>query len=102
MNRKYFRLVSVAVVVLALTVATFPAEARTLSGSHATANRTSGLWDAAVIWLGGLLPNGHSALRPAASATTEVGSTGGNPTGGHARPNTGSCIDPMGVNHCAV
>jgi hypothetical protein len=101
MNRKYFRLVSVAAVVLAITVATFPVEARSLSGSHATAHRTSGLWDAAVTWLGGLLPNGHSALRPAANATTEGGNTGGNTTGGHARPNTGSCIDPLG-GHCAA
>jgi hypothetical protein len=99
MNRKYFRLVSVAAVVLAINVATFPvAEARTLSGSHKTANSTSDLWSATVTWLAGLLPNGHTGLRPAASATA-IGGEG--TSGGRSQPNTGSCIDPMGVTHCS-
>jgi hypothetical protein len=97
MNRKYFRLVSVTAVVLALNITTFPvAEARTLSGSHAAAHRTSDLWSATVTWFTGLLPSGQTALRPAASATTTIG--GGTGTG-HSQPNTGSCIDPMG-GHC--
>ncbi len=99
MNRKYFRLISVAAVVLAINVATFPvAEARTLSGSHTAPTRTSDLWSATITWLTGLLPTGHTGLRPAANATT----SGGGTNTGTARPNTGSCIDPMGVNHCAV
>jgi len=99
MNRKYFRLVSVAAVVLAINVATFPAaEARTLSGSRTTANHTTDLWSASIAWLTGLLPGSHAGLRPAASATTTIG--GGTTTGG-SRPNTGSCIDPLG-GHCAV
>jgi hypothetical protein len=98
MNRKYFRLISVVAVVLAINIATFPvAEARTLSGSHTAINRTTDLWSATVTWLTGLLPTGHTGLRPAANATT----IGGTNTG-TARPNTGSCIDPMGVNHCAL
>jgi hypothetical protein len=98
MNRKYFRLISVAAVVLAINVATFPAaEARALSGSHATINRTSDLWGATVAWLTGLLPSGHTSLRPAARATTTIGGT----STGTSRPNTGSCIDPMG-GHCTA
>jgi hypothetical protein len=99
MNRKYFRLVSVAAVVVAMNVATFPAaEARPLSGSHTTANHTSDLWSATVTWLTGLLP-GHAGLRPAARATTSIGGT----NTGTAQPNTGSCIDPMGGStHCSI
>ena len=99
MNRKCFRLVSVAAVVLAINVATFPAaEARTLSGSgsHTTANRTSDLWSTALTWLTGLLPGGHAGLRPMTNATTMIGTGTGT---GTSRPNTGSCIDPMG-GHC--
>jgi hypothetical protein len=97
MNRKYFRLIAVATVALAINVATFPAaEARPLSGSHTTANGTSDLWSATVAWLAGLLPNGHTGLRHMASATA----IGGEMAGGRTQPNTGSCIDPMG-GHCA-
>jgi hypothetical protein len=98
MNRTYFRLIAVVAVVLALNLVTFSAvEARTLSGSHTTANRTTDFWSATVTWLTGLLPSGHTGLRPAANATGLGGGTGT----GTARPNTGSCIDPMGVNRCA-
>jgi hypothetical protein len=100
MNRKNFRLIAVAAVVLAINVATFPsAEARTLAGSHATANHTTDFWSASISWLTGLLPGSHAGLHPAANATTTTG--GGTPTGGHSHPNTGSCIDPMGVSHCS-
>ena len=99
MNRKYFRLVSVAAVVLAINVATFPtAEARTFAGSHGTPNRTTDLWSATVTWLAGLLPSGHMGLSPAASALTGSGGT----ITGISHPNTGSCIDPMGgVTRCS-
>lgn len=98
MNRKYFRLISVVAVVLAINVTTFPvAEARALSGSHTAVSRTTDLWSATVTWLTGLLPNGNTGLRPAANATT----LGGGTSTGTARPNTGSCIDPLGSTHCA-
>jgi hypothetical protein len=99
MNRKNFRLIAVAAVVLAINVATFPsAEARTLAGSHTTANHTTDFWSASISWLTGLLPGSHAGLHHAANATTAIGGT----STGTSHPNTGSCIDPMGgITHCS-
>ena len=100
MNRKFFRLVSVAAILLAINFTMLPtAEARGLSGSHTAVTSTTDLWSIAISWLVNLLPGGHTGhgagLTHRASAV-EVTGTG---TGG-MRTNTGPCIDPNGL-HCA-
>lgn len=99
MNRTFFRFVSVAALLLAITFVTLPtAEARGLSGSPRTVSSTNDLWSTALAWLTNLLPGDHagqrgglSHLSGASTSTTGTGTGGGGYT-----VNTGSCIDPMG------
>ena len=61
MTTKFFRLVSVVVLLLAITLTVLPtAEARGLSGSRTAVNSTNDLWSAAIAWLANLLPGGHT------------------------------------------
>ena len=99
MNRTFFRFVSVAAMLLAITIVTLPtAEARGLSGSQRTVTNTNDLWSTAIAWLTNLLPGGNAGQgaglthQSSASSTTGTGTT----TGPTYRVNTGSCIDPMG------
>jgi hypothetical protein len=103
MNRNFFRFVSVAAVVLAINVAMLPTvEARGLSGSRTAVTNTNDMWSSAIAWLANLLPGGntgHAAgLEHRSSASTLTGTGTGSTT---IRPNTGSCIDPLG-GHCAL
>jgi hypothetical protein len=101
MNRKFFRLVSVAAILLAINFIMLPtAEARGLSGSHTAVTSTTDLWSAAITWLTNLLPGGntgHAAgLNHRSSASSITGTVDT-----RMRPNTGSCIDPLG-GHCSI
>jgi hypothetical protein len=100
MNRKFFRFVSVAAVVLAINVAMLPtAEARGLSGSHTAVTSTTDLWSAAIAWLTNLLPGGntgHAAGLNHRSSASSITGTGTGTVDTRMRPNTGSCIDPNG------
>ncbi len=100
MNRNFFRFVSVAAMLLAITFVTLPtAEARGFSGSQRAVTNTNDLWSTAISWLTNLLPGGHAGqgagLTHLSGATTTTG-TGTGTTTYQSRPNTGSCIDPMG------
>jgi hypothetical protein len=98
MNRKFFRFVSVAAVVLAINVAMLPTvEARGLSGSRTAVTNTNDMWSTAIAWLTSLLPGGNTGhgagLDHRSSASTiDPGTTSGT----RMRPNTGACIDPNG------
>jgi len=103
MNRKFFRLVSVAAILLAINFTMLPtAEARGLSGSHTAVTSTTDLWSIAISWLVNLLPGGHTGNgsglthRSSASGTSGTGTS----TTPVYRVNTGSCIDPNG--RCTV
>ncbi len=99
MNRTFFRFVSVAALLLAITFVTLPtAEARGLSGSQRAVTSTNDLWSTAIAWLTNLLPGGHAGQRGglghlSSASTTTIGTGTG---GGGYTVNTGSCIDPMG------
>ena len=99
MNRNFFRFVSVAAMLLAITFVTLPtAEARGFSGSQRTVTNTNDLWSTAIAWLTNLLPGGNAGqgtgLTHRSSASTTTGGT--TSTGPVYRVNTGSCIDPNG------
>jgi hypothetical protein len=102
MNRTFFRFVSVAAMLLAITFVTLPtAEARGLSGSQRAVTHTNDLWSTALSWLANLLPGGNAGqgaglTHQSSAATTDTTTT----TGGY-RVNTGSCIDPNGLK-CTV
>jgi hypothetical protein len=98
MNRKFFRLVSVAAVVLAINVAMLPtAEARGLSGSRTAVTNTNDMWSSAIAWLTSLLPGGNGGRAAGLDHRSSALTITPPPTGGPAmRPNTGSCIDPNG------
>ena len=98
MNRKFFRLVSVAAVVLAINVAMLPtAEARGLSGSRTAVTNTNDMWSSAIAWLTSLLPGGNTGHAAGLEHRTSASTTIGTGTGGTTmKPNTGSCIDPNG------
>src|SRR5262245_53258785 len=100
MNRNFFRFVSVAAMLLAISLMILPtAEARGFSGSQKAVTHTNDLWSTAIAWLTNLLPGGNSGhgagLTHQSSATTTTGG-GTTSTGPTYRVNTGSCIDPMG------
>jgi len=100
-SRKYFRLVAVVAVLLAANFVLLPAaEARGLSGSRPAVQSTN-TFEAALAWMADLLGLGP-ASRPTASAHLSAASlTGGVLDGGIKYvPNTGPCIDPLGLNHC--
>jgi hypothetical protein len=98
MNRKYFRLVCVVALLLALNFVLLPtAEARSLAGSRTTVTGTHDLWSTAIAFLTQLLP-GFAAGRPLGHVSSAA--TGGTGTGGGYRTNTGPCIDPLGHGIC--
>ena len=104
MNRTFFRVASVAVLLLAISFAMIPAaEARGLSNSQRAVTSTNDLWSAALAWLSSLLPGGQAGQRAGlthqSSASTTLTGTG---TGGGYTTNTGSCIDPMGGAKCTL
>ena len=103
MNRNFFRFVSVAAMLLAISLMILPtAEARGFSGSQKAVTHTNDLWSTAIAWLTNLLPGGNAGHgaglthRSSASTLDGTGSTG--PT---YHVNTGSCIDPNGFK-CPV
>ena len=99
MIRPFTRVLSGAIVVLALTlVAASPVQAAPLDLSRWTAKVGSNLLDGAFHWLNGFL----AGKPPASRTSSEKGKpTSGTTTGDWsiAQPNTGSCIDPQG-NPC--
>ena len=104
MNRNFFRFVSVAALLLAIIFVTLPsAEARGLSGAQRAVTNTHDLWSTALAWIANLLPGGHTGqgagLTHQSSAAT-LGTGTGTDTY-TVKPNTGSCIDPMG-GHCTL
>jgi hypothetical protein len=103
MNRTFFRFVSVAAMLLAITFVTLPtAEARGLSGSQRAVTHTNDLWSTALSWLANLLPGGNAGQGAGLSHRSSASTLGGTGTGDlQLRPNTGSCIDPMG-GHCTL
>jgi hypothetical protein len=97
MNQKYFRLVCVVALLLALNFAMLPtAEARSLTGSRTAVTGPQDLWSSAIAWLAQLLPGGAGrSMNHVSNATT----TGGR-TGGGYQTQTGPCIDPLGHSSC--
>jgi hypothetical protein len=90
-SRTAFAVIAIAAIVfLSLAPA---AEARSLRSKPAV-SESGGSWlDAAMVWLGRLLPGQGDATR-----TTEKTKPvdGGGSTPGNVTPYTGSCIDPNG------
>src|SRR4029077_15235269 len=107
MIRPFTRALSPAVVVLALALAmATPVQARPLDASRGTAKMTSSFLDGALNWFTGLLAGEAPATKPSAEKSTRppTGGTGTLPGSGGAHPNTGVCIDPLGVlgNTCVL
>jgi hypothetical protein len=101
MNRTFFRFVSVAAMLLAITFVTLPtAEARGLSGSQRAVTHTNDLWSTALSWLANLLPGGNAGQGAGLTHQSSAATTDTTTTSGY-RLNTGSCIDPMG-GHCTL
>ncbi len=97
MNRKFFRLVCVAALLLALNFVMLPtAEARSLTGSRTAVAGPQSLWSGAIAWLAQLLPGTASRTLSHTSSATETGGR----TGGGYQTQTGPCIDPLGRNVC--
>jgi hypothetical protein len=83
-----------AVVVLSLTVLSVPAvHARPLQERTSPAHLEMSWFQAALSWLAGLVPGGNHGTTLQQVRGADISTTG---LSGGARPNTGSCIDPLG------
>src|SRR6185295_2737384 len=87
----------VAVAVLALAV---PAQARIFEKPQPVLQSQNGAWlDLAVTWLVRLTGN-EPVGRMTAKTATGTGTGTGTTLGPVKVPNTGSCIDPLGLGRC--
>lgn len=89
-------LVAVAVLVLAV-----PAQARIIEKPHPVLQSQGGAWlDLAVTWLVRLAGNEPVSVMTAKTATGTGTGTGTSLGGPVKVPNTGGCIDPLGLGRC--
>lgn len=88
MYRSSVRLFSVSAVVLSLTILSVPtAHARPLDERKAPVQMDSSWFQAALSWIVSLVPTEGRGTTQHASSSIDLTI---------ARPNTGSCIDPLG------
>jgi hypothetical protein len=96
MNHKYFRLLTVAVVLFTVHFTQLPAaEAQGLAGTRAGVHSSTDWFGTALAWMADLFAGGHTG-----HSTTLRHLTSRDLSAGGYKINTGSCIDPNGVSGC--